>query len=171
MGAGPPNPTQCRRLRPYTVQPDTIAGAGSSVRIPSHCWASRQWRPIPNRRLLLATGIYPSFRRKPESRSFNTSWTPGPAPDCDPGFAGMTTGTGWLFLRRRHCPPTSLFVKQGLGRTFPRCGNHLSIRQNFWRLPYSEIPGLKAIWHDESRRGIVGDKLDLGRVPLDGEFL
>jgi hypothetical protein len=34
--------------------------------------------------------ISPLFRRKPESRSFNISWTPALAPDCDPGFAGVT---------------------------------------------------------------------------------
>ena len=31
-----------------------------------------------------------SFRRKPESSHFNSFWTPAPAPDLDPGFAGVT---------------------------------------------------------------------------------
>jgi hypothetical protein len=31
-----------------------------------------------------------SFRRKPEASHFNSFWTPAPAPDIDPGFAGVT---------------------------------------------------------------------------------
>jgi len=58
-----------------------------------HCWLVQQCDSIQkktSRITIISDHLFPSFRRKPESSLFNMFWTPAPAPDFDPGFAGVT---------------------------------------------------------------------------------
>ena len=55
-----------------------------------HCRLVQQCDFIRKKRsriTIISNHLFPSFRRKPESRR---NWVPVPAPDHDPGFAGTT---------------------------------------------------------------------------------
>jgi hypothetical protein len=70
----------------------TLAAFKSRQLFSPHCNVSlkaKDENPLVRAKKALPNHIA-SFRRKPESSSFKVFRTPAPAPDSDPGFAGVT---------------------------------------------------------------------------------